>query len=488
MKSGIGTLCTVILAVLLGTTGICLAVPPIPAQFYGSISIDGNPAPAGTMITALINGQEKGSLITTVDGYYGGLGIFDDKLTVTATEEEYSGGFREIIFQIGGVRADQTATYDVGAITQLDLTTGGTGGGSYPTAVPAQQGAVPPEPDGSMYLTNQSLQPGSIPAGTDPGVLTPGPAVNGSPGLVDNYSSPRQSGDNSEPPSIQTSGSHISYGLDANRVFSSDDGLAGLSFEKGTMIFTQTGQYLQQVSVKARNIPDLPREPDVPGMKFTGYAYEVTPGNTYFNPKGILILHLPPERSFDIVNAKPVIYEFIPQIGSWQPVYTESSHFTGEVRGDVYEAASFALFIPNTTTTNSSQGNLSTGMTVSSIPVNTTRSGEITTGPGQINNTTVGTPEFLTPIGTSQVNTDETGSQNTSPTPDETEPGMNTSPVQPSSLITGIVAMPGTIAGGMVAAIKTPAGFAILLILTGILVNVIIWQIYTRRMKPKEDR
>ena len=49
------------------------AIPPMPTEFYGSVVIDGKPAPAGTNITALINGVEKGSIKTVVDGFTVGL-------------------------------------------------------------------------------------------------------------------------------------------------------------------------------------------------------------------------------------------------------------------------------------------------------------------------------------------------------------------------------------------------------------------------------
>jgi PGF-pre-PGF domain-containing protein len=47
------------------------AVLPLPAAYYGNITVHGEPAPVGTIITAKINGVEKGEITTTSRGVYG---------------------------------------------------------------------------------------------------------------------------------------------------------------------------------------------------------------------------------------------------------------------------------------------------------------------------------------------------------------------------------------------------------------------------------
>jgi hypothetical protein len=53
-------------------------VPPLPEAYYGTATINGIPAPAGTEIIAMIKGIEKGRFATTTVGIYGGSGTFRD--------------------------------------------------------------------------------------------------------------------------------------------------------------------------------------------------------------------------------------------------------------------------------------------------------------------------------------------------------------------------------------------------------------------------
>ncbi|MBN1167590.1 MAG: PKD domain-containing protein, partial [Methanospirillaceae archaeon] len=101
------------------------AIPPLPSEFYGSVSINSAPAPAGTVIEAKISGESRGTVTTEAVGVYGGSSLFDSRLVVSATEEDIEGGDPEISFYIGGSPADQTAIFQEGTTRELDLSTGG---------------------------------------------------------------------------------------------------------------------------------------------------------------------------------------------------------------------------------------------------------------------------------------------------------------------------------------------------------------------------
>ena len=64
----------VLLCLLMMTAG---AVPPLPAEFYGKVTVDSAPASVGTALIAKINDQVRGKLALTTAGQYGGTGIFE---------------------------------------------------------------------------------------------------------------------------------------------------------------------------------------------------------------------------------------------------------------------------------------------------------------------------------------------------------------------------------------------------------------------------
>jgi outer membrane biosynthesis protein TonB len=78
-----------------------------PHIFIGSVTIDGAPAPDGTVVTALVNGAEVGSAVVT-DGKFTNLQVGAAGQTVT--------------FRVGEVTANETATTEVGGATVVDLT------------------------------------------------------------------------------------------------------------------------------------------------------------------------------------------------------------------------------------------------------------------------------------------------------------------------------------------------------------------------------
>ena len=103
------------------------SLPVLPHAFYGNVTIGGEPAPVGTLIEARgehivtpppdpVTGLTGNPVWTTEVGKYGG---GDNPLVVQGTEELMNGDTIE--FYINNVKADQTAEFDSGQITQLDL-------------------------------------------------------------------------------------------------------------------------------------------------------------------------------------------------------------------------------------------------------------------------------------------------------------------------------------------------------------------------------
>lgn len=291
------------------------AVPPLPAEFYGNVLIDGSPAPVGTTITAYLENTLKGQLKTEVDGFYGGPGLFDPRLKVNITEDELQSGKLLITFQINGVQASESILFEPGTSEQFDISTGA---GVAQVAGPGQT-PVPVQ-------TTQSYEPGPADNITN--------SQNGMTG--DNYSEPPQ--DDGNTPMIR-------YGLETDESFSSDDGMASVEFKKETLLFSPSGQFLDNITIISRDITALPPLNTNNTQIFTGYAYEITPERTYFNPEGTLSFHIPIERISDMISLNPQIYEYNSQTAAWTNIKTNTNQFTSTVSGAIYEAGVYGLFI-----------------------------------------------------------------------------------------------------------------------------------------------
>lgn len=102
---------------------VSVLAPPMPGHvFYGSVSVDGNQAPAGTVVTAKVGSLEVKSTTTPLDDDYDYLLIVSD---------QYIGD--TVRFYVNGVDTGQTATVLMGGDDLIDLsvtTDGGTGGSS----------------------------------------------------------------------------------------------------------------------------------------------------------------------------------------------------------------------------------------------------------------------------------------------------------------------------------------------------------------------
>jgi len=113
-----------LILVSLSISGVS-ASPQLPCEFYGTVTINGDPAPVGTVIAAYVNSVKQGTISVKESGKYGDVGTFDERLIVLAGENDFSGGAPVITFKIGDKTADQTSPYSPGMSTELALSTGG---------------------------------------------------------------------------------------------------------------------------------------------------------------------------------------------------------------------------------------------------------------------------------------------------------------------------------------------------------------------------
>jgi len=97
-----------VLALLLALPAIVSAQSVPPHLFIGTATVNGLNAPAGTVITAMIGGEAKGSVKVGSNGTY-------TKLLVS------SGSGSDISFTLDTLTADETATWEQGGSTVLAL-------------------------------------------------------------------------------------------------------------------------------------------------------------------------------------------------------------------------------------------------------------------------------------------------------------------------------------------------------------------------------
>ena len=120
------------------------AIPPLPCEYYGQVMIDGAPAPAGTAITAMINGSVRGKMSTGTAGSLGGTGTFDNRLVVSVSEEDIAwNASPDVVFYVDGIRADVLDTFGPGESHAVILAT------KSLKAVPSFT-AKPTDPDGDF--------------------------------------------------------------------------------------------------------------------------------------------------------------------------------------------------------------------------------------------------------------------------------------------------------------------------------------------------
>ena len=109
-----------LLALVAGAAAAGEETPPaFPHEFYGSVTIDGVPAPAGTLITGVIGDTECGSIQVVEAGRYGDPDRRKgNRLLVEATSRQKGA---TITFLANGATAKETISFTPGAVTCLNL-------------------------------------------------------------------------------------------------------------------------------------------------------------------------------------------------------------------------------------------------------------------------------------------------------------------------------------------------------------------------------
>ena len=185
----------IILAVLLAlsaTPVYAQEAPALPHAFYGTIEVNGSPAPVGTQVEARGEGVKTGignnPIEVIVAGQYGSPDPLEPKLIVQGDIAEGD----TVTFYVNGVSTGQTAEWHSGGVTELDVNA--TIEGSLPPPPPPETTEPPPEttdespPESTDSTPPESTEPApetpsappeAPPAPTAPPVPPPPPAGAG---------------------------------------------------------------------------------------------------------------------------------------------------------------------------------------------------------------------------------------------------------------------------------------------------------------------
>ncbi len=123
------TLCIVLVGLLmlvLPASATAQEIPPLPASYWGTVKINFGTeivdAPVGTVVTAMVQGVERGRIVTTRPGWYGGTPY--PNLLVQGEIDQNS----LVEFYVNGVKANQTTNFQNDHPEQVNLTVPGMAG------------------------------------------------------------------------------------------------------------------------------------------------------------------------------------------------------------------------------------------------------------------------------------------------------------------------------------------------------------------------
>ncbi|MBP2144929.1 hypothetical protein J2129_000383 [Methanofollis sp. W23] len=295
------TVLIVMMAALVGSAAAANETPIVPQEFSGTVTINGNPAPAGTVIEASIAGTLYGTLTTDTKGVYGGVEKNDDRLVVKGGGDVIG---RTITFTLNGNKAAQTAVFKPGKLGNLALsaktgsTSGGGGGGGGGGSEPAPVKTVAPS------------------------VESPASPIVGSTNLT-------------------TSDEGI---VDEPVAVVSSDRIATLTVPEGTAAHASNGTPLPEITIRPALSYEVPETGGMTGFAFAGYAYLCGPAGATFDPAITLTFALPAEKWKNLKGDEFTVQWYNADTGRWEEVPTTVDYENMTVTAEVSHFSTFGLF------------------------------------------------------------------------------------------------------------------------------------------------
>jgi hypothetical protein len=317
-----------------------------PQAFYGTVTINGNPAPVETIIEARGDNVDTGSgnpITTTEEGKYGGPGPLDEKLIVwgeNITDETV------ISFYINNVAANETAVWQSDVIQELDLT---------------------------VNISSPIL----------PTVSLTAVAVNLFGNKFTSY--------------ISTTG-EISGAVTA----SSPDKDLTIAVASGTIALDKDGKPITLLTGTKNSQPPSPPA----GSNIIGLAYDFEPSGATFSPPVTMTFHYSLSQIPQGVNEQDLVLVFYnAATGKWVEIHGEIDTMTHQLKASVFHFCTFAVIgkITAASTTPTSTATSTTLSTTTSAPASTTAT--TSTSATSTTSASTSTAATTTPVTTSKTTT-----------------------------------------------------------------------------------
>jgi hypothetical protein len=278
-------------------------IPTLPQAFYGTVTINGSPAPVNTRIEVrganVLTSISGNPIYTSASGNYGSP---DASIPNLVAQGDISEG-AVIHFYVNSVAADQTSTWHSGSLTRVDLT---------------------------VIINNSTGIPTTATTTTTtPGVLPIKIIVDGEETTL----SVNQTTENT-------------WTVLAEVSANSADGQVEMVIPKDTTITMPSGEELTAISVAP--VPTAEAPPPPPGALVIGTAYNCEPSGAAFNPPIELVFHY----DYDGTDETELNVAFFNiATGEWVVVPCIVDPATNTIRAQVSHFTDFAVILPSTTPT-----------------------------------------------------------------------------------------------------------------------------------------
>lgn len=310
------------------------SVPALPQEFWGSVTIDGSAAPAGTVIVAMIDDNEAGSMTTTESGMYGSSSRYEEnRLAVVGTDEQRN---ETITFLVNGQDAAETATFTPGGTVRLDLSAGS---------------AVTPTPTSTSSGGSSS---GGSSGGSSSSITTATATPTVHTGQASLTSS--KAGEVRESVTVRNA-----------------DGSGSLTVPEGTTALDGNGDPLDEVSIQTLDPAILPL---VPAGNTFALALNCGPDGATFDPAVSLAFTLTGDEWAGIPDPDTLtVFWYDDDTGTWQEVQATVDTATHTVTAQISHFSTYTLTYSSVQTGVTAAAGEEVATTATTSPAGTTQTG-----------------------------------------------------------------------------------------------------------------